>query len=98
MDHILPAFAGLPKLESLAFILWRDRNFGPEIFSKISKHAPNLKELTLGLENEQINWWPGSMQEYSVSLATLPQLEVLIWNYSPVSLSFQVAVSLSIMR
>jgi len=85
MEQILPTFGGLPQLNSLAFIVWRDRNFGPAIFSKISNHTPNLIELTVGLENEDLNWWPGSMSDYSTALATLPKLRVLTWNYSPVS-------------
>ncbi len=84
-DSILPAFAGLPKLETLAVMVWRDRYFGPDVFAQIAKVAPGLKELTLTLENEQLNWWPGSMADHADSLAELSKLEVLTWNYTPVS-------------
>ena len=88
IEQTLPAFAGLPRLESLALIVWRDRNFGPDIFTRIAMIAPHLRELTLGLENEHLNWWPGSMTDYSTSLASLENLEVLSWNYSPVSVAW----------
>lgn len=82
---MLPAFANLPHLDALAFILWRDRHFTSAIFAQIADKAPDLVKLTVGMENESLNWWPGSMIEYGQGLANLPKLECLTWNFTPVS-------------
>lgn len=75
MSSVVPAFTHLPQLESFAFIVWRDRHFTADLFRHVSASMPDLKELTVVLENQGLNWWPGSM--VSRDVATLWRLGVL---------------------
>lgn len=64
ITDVLPFFAGLPHLTSFTCMVWRDRHWSPAFLGHISTHLPNLTELTVGVENSGLNWWPGNMVSF----------------------------------
>lgn len=64
---ILPAFANLPHLTSLSFLVWRSRAFNPAFITGLAEKFPHLTELSIGLETEALHYWAGSLVRPSVS-------------------------------
>ncbi|SCV68225.1 BQ2448_346 [Microbotryum intermedium] len=83
-DILLPAIAHLPHLTTFTCMVWKDRNFGPNLVGKIASDLPNLVHLGLLLENEGTNWWPGDMASghYGRELARFTKLETFTWNFT----------------
>ncbi|GAA6028863.1 hypothetical protein JCM8097_007438 [Rhodosporidiobolus ruineniae] len=82
-DDLLPALAHLPHLKHFTCLVWNDRNFGPSFLEMVHEAMPDLEELGVGLENEGLNWWQGSLAEYAVQLKRFQHLHTFTWNYSP---------------
>ncbi|BGP33228.1 hypothetical protein JCM10296v2_005022 [Rhodotorula toruloides] len=80
---ILLSFALLPQLRHLTFFVWNERTFGPNLVKEIHEALPDLEELGIGLESEQLSWWQGSLHDWSTALALFRNLRVFTWNYSP---------------
>ncbi|BGP25683.1 hypothetical protein Rt10032_c06g2901 [Rhodotorula toruloides] len=81
--NILLSFALLPQLRHFTFFVWNERNFGPNLVKEIHQALPDLEELGIGLESEQLSWWQGSLYDWSTSLALFRNLRVFTWNYTP---------------
>lgn len=58
---VLLSFALLPQLHHLTFFVWNERAFGPSLVKEIHEALPDLEELGIGLESEQLSWWQGSL-------------------------------------
>ncbi|BGO92555.1 hypothetical protein NBRC10512_000475 [Rhodotorula toruloides] len=80
---VLLSFALLPQLHHLTFFVWNERAFGPSLVKEIHEALPDLEELGIGLESEQLSWWQGSLHDWSTALALFRNLRVFTWNYSP---------------
>lgn len=90
----------LPHFKRFHFLIWRTRRFNPCFFVEMAEQGlDGLEELSVGLENESGEWWPGSLVSppssrpsrrltkvktaYSIALANFSHLKRFIWNYSP---------------
>ncbi|GAA6010118.1 hypothetical protein JCM10207_007567 [Rhodosporidiobolus poonsookiae] len=80
---ILPLLADLPHLTTFSFFVWNERSFGPPMLQAVYDALPQLEELGMGLENEGLNWWAGSLTDYAAVLRKFPKLRSFTWNYSP---------------
>jgi len=71
--QLLPALASLVHLKRFMIFVWNDRRLQPTLLGDIHAVLPGLEELSLGVDNEKLQWWQGDLVSYNYPFLSFPQ-------------------------
>ena len=74
--QLLPALASLVHLKRFMIFVWNDRRLQPTLLGDIHAVLPGLEELSLGVDNEKLQWWQGDLVSYHPPFSSSPRRSI----------------------